>query len=420
MRQRVVLISFLIVVFFLSGKSQNSNINEPRLLIGGYGEITYQHFNYSADFNRYTYPENFTNKVSRGQTDVPHLVFFLDYDFGKGWKVGAEIEFEHGGVGAEMEIEAEEFGEFEQEVEKGGEVVLEQFWIEKSFNSLLNIRAGHIVVPVGGINNKHLPVEYFTVLRPEGESTILPQTWHETGMSLFGRLRMWRYELQLVNGLDVDAFGSANWINGGSISPYEYKLASSFAGVFRIDNYSVDGLRWGISGYVGNSAGNSLKDDRYKGLSGTVTIGSFDADYNNRNIVARTSFIYGNLSESAEISRINKNLPAAAPSPHTDVAQNAMSFMVEAGYDMFSLMHARNDKLYLFLHYTYYNSMQNTVQGMLADSRYRRNLYTAGLNYYPLPQIAIKAEYNIRTLDVPYNQENTLSLGIVFSGMFNN
>lgn len=419
MIQKLLLVFFLTGIFFQNGRSQNSNNNERRLSIGGYGEITYQHFDYSADFNRYTYPENFTEKESRGQTDVPHLVLFLNYDFGKGWKVGSEIEFEHGGVGAEMEIEAEEFGEYEQEVEKGGELVLEQFWIEKSFNSRINLRAGHIVVPVGGTNYRHLPVEYFTVLRPEGESTILPQTWHETGISLYGRLRMWRYELQLVNGLDVDAFGSANWINGGSVSPYEYKLASNFAGVVRIDNYSVEGLRWGISGYAGNSAGNSLKADRYEGLNGTVTIGSFDAEYNNRNVIARTNFIYGNLSESAQISRINKNLPAAAPSPHSDVAKNAMSFMIEAGYNVFSFLPKQDDKLYLFLHYTYYNSMQNTVDGMLADARYKRNLYTAGLNYFPVPQVAVKAEYNMRAFDEPYTRENTFSVGIVFSGMFN-
>ncbi len=410
------LFTFLFACYSLA---QNTDGNNKRLTLGGYGEITYQHFDYSADFNRYTYPGNFTEKESRGQTDVPHLVFFIDYNFGQGWKFGSEIEFEHGGVGSEMEIEAEEFGEYEQEVEKGGELVLEQFWIEKSFSSLFNIRAGHIVVPVGGINNKHLPVEYFTVLRPEGESTILPQTWHENGISIYGRLRMWRYELQFVNGLDVDAFGSANWINGGSVSPYEYKLASSMAGVLRIDNYSINGLRWAVSGYAGNSAGNSLKADRYEGLKGTVLIGAFDAEYNAQNVVARTNLVYGNLGESMEISKINKNLPSAAPSPHTDVAKNAMSFMAEAGYNLFSFFPKQDDKLYLFLHYTYYNSMQKTVDGMLADARYKRNIYAAGFNYFPMPQIAIKAEYSMRNFDKPYNQENTFSLGIVFSGMFN-
>ncbi|QGY42129.1 hypothetical protein GM418_00205 [Maribellus comscasis] len=410
---------FILVFFCSKIPAQQKTENEPRLKIGGYGEITYQRYNYSADFNRYTYPENFTGNEKRAQTDVPHLVFSLEYLFDNNWKLGSEIEFEHGGTASEVEIEAEEFGEYEQEVEKGGEIILEQFWLEKSFSSRFNIRAGHIIVPVGITNYQHLPTEYFTVLRPEGESTIIPQTWHDNGISIYGRLGMWRYEAQIINGLDVDAFGSANWVNGGSVSPYEYKLATNMAGVVRIDNYSVNGLRWALSGYAGNSAQNSLKADRYAGLNGTVLIGSVEAEYKTHNFLARTNFIYGNLSESAEISKINKNLPNAAPSPHTDVAQNAMSVLVEAGYDIFSLVPAQNDKLFLFLHYTYYNSMQNTVEGMLADKRYKRNLYTAGINYYPLPEIGIKAEYNMRVFETPYNQENTFSLGVIFSGMFN-
>ncbi|MDX8341368.1 hypothetical protein SLH46_19370 [Draconibacterium sp. IB214405] len=419
MKLVTLLLAIVLLCLGQNSFAQTEEKKTSRLTFGGYGEVVYRHFDYTDDFNRYTYPENFTERVSRGQTDIPHLVFNVTYDFGKGWKVSSEIEFEHGGVGSEMEIEAEEFGEYETEVEKGGEVILEQFWIEKSFSSRFNIRAGHIIVPVGSTNYGHLPTEYFTVMRPEGESTIIPQTWHENGISIHGRLRMWDYDFQLVNGLDVDAFGSSNWVNGGSISPYEYKLATSMAGAFRINNYSVNGLRIGLSGYAGNSAGNSLKADRYDGLKGTVLIGSADAEYRSQNLIARSAVIYGNLSESAEISKINKSLPSAAPSPHTDVAKNAASFMVEAGYNVLSFFPQAEGQLYTFLHYTYYNSMQNTVSTMLADARYKRQLYTLGLNYYPIPQIALKAEYSMRVFDKPYNQENTLSLGVTFSGMFN-
>ena len=419
MKLVTLLLGLFVVLIAQNASSQENKQKSSRLSVGGYGEVVYQHFDYSADFNRFTYPENFSDKVSRGQTDIPHLVFFLSYDFGNGWKISSEIEIEHAGVGAEMEIEAEEFGEYETEVEKGGEVVIEQFWIEKSISSQFNIRAGHLIVPVGLTNLKHLPVEYFTVLRPEGEHTILPQTWHENGISVHGRLRNWQYEVQLVNALDVDAFGSANWVNGGSVSPYEYKLATNMAGVVRIDNYSVKGLRLGVSTYVGNSTGNSLKEDRYEGLNGRVWVEAVDGEYISSNFIGRGSLVYGNLSESAEISRINKNLPSAAPSPHTDVAKNAMSVFLEAGYNIFSFFPQQEDKLYLFAHYNHYNSMHKTVSGMLADARYKRSVYTAGVNYYPIPQVAVKAEYGMRKFDKPYNQENTISLGIVFSGIFN-
>ena len=100
-----------------------------------------------------------------------------------------EIEFEHGGTESAIELEAEESGEYEREVERGGEVALEQFWLQKSFSRAFNIRAGHIVVPVGLNNSHHEPLNFFTVYRPEGENTILPSTWHQTGVSLCGHYR---------------------------------------------------------------------------------------------------------------------------------------------------------------------------------------------------------------------------------------
>ena len=106
--------------------------------------------------------------------------------------MGSEIEFEHGGTESAMEIEEEEAGEYESEIERGGEVALEQFWIQKSFMPQLNVRIGHIIVPVGGTNMHHMPTEFFGVYRPEGENTIMPCTWHETGIGIWGRAGDWR------------------------------------------------------------------------------------------------------------------------------------------------------------------------------------------------------------------------------------
>ena len=85
-------------------------------------------------------------------------------------------------------------------------MALEQFWIQKSFCPQFNIRAGHIVVPVGATNAHHLPTEFFGVYRPEGENTIFPCTWHETGLSFWGKAGDWRYEALLLPGLDSDRF----------------------------------------------------------------------------------------------------------------------------------------------------------------------------------------------------------------------
>lgn len=271
-----------------------------RLELGGYGEVAMTRNFFSDNINRYSHAGDYKNAKSHGRFDIPHVTFFVGYNFGKGWRMNAEIEFEHGGTEAAVELEAEEAGEYETEVERGGEVALEQFWIEKTFTKALNLRLGHIIVPIGLTNGNHLPTQFFTVYRPEGENTIMPCTWHETGISLWGDIGKWHYEAMLLPGLDSELFSRQNWIQGGSASPYEFKIANTYAGAARIDNHSIPGLRLGVSGYYGLSFKNNMQPsqaDKYKNVKGAVTIGSFDFEYNANNIIARGYFDYGHLGD---------------------------------------------------------------------------------------------------------------------------
>lgn len=393
---------------------------KSRLVVGGYGEAVMQRMFYNDNVKRYTSPQNYTSG-EHGRFDLPHVVFYMSYDLGRGWKLSTEIEFEHGGAGTTYEVENEETGEYETEVEKGGEVALEQFWIEKSFSKTANLRMGHIIVPVGLTNQYHMPTEFFTVLRPEESTTILPSTWHETGISFWGVAGKWRYEAQFLAGLDADRFGNANWIAGGSASPYEFKIANSYGTAARIDNFSLKGLRIGVSGYYGHSATNSMKQDRYEGIKGAVAIGSVDAVYDDHHVVARANLVYGHLSDSKAISEINRGLPAASPSPRTGVGSAAMSWFVEAGYDVLSFFGDRKykgDKLYVYGHYGFCDSMYKTVEGVTSKGWSERKVLSAGLNYFPMKGLVVKGEYSLRKLKDPFNNEPTLSLGIAYAGLF--
>lgn len=190
-----------------------------RLTVGGYGEAVMTRNFFSDNYLRYISPDKYKNDKSHGRFDLPHVVIYLGYDFGRGWSMGTEIEFEHGGTESAFETEFEEGGEYESEIERGGEVALEQFWLQKSFSPVFNLRLGHMIVPVGGTNQHHMPTEFFGVYRPEGENTILPCTWHETGISLWGRAGDWRYEVMFLPGLDSDRFGDNGWVSGGAGSP---------------------------------------------------------------------------------------------------------------------------------------------------------------------------------------------------------
>ena len=301
-----------------------------RLTIGGYGEAVMSYNMYSDNFGIYSSPADYADSKGHGRFDIPHAVIMLGYDFGRGWSLGMEVEFEHGGVEAAVERENEEAGEFEKEIERGGEVALEQFWIQKSFMPELNVRAGHIVVPVGLTNNYHLPTQYFTVYRPEGENTIIPCTWHETGISLWGQAGDWRYEVQMIAGLNSTLFSTAGWVHDGSASPYEFKPANELAGAFRIDNYSVKGLRLGLSGYVGDSFHNDITtntSDQYKGVTGTVMIGAFDFEYKTGGFIARGNLDYGHLGDIEYVNRRNssQNHTTSSPYAHSLVGEAAMA-----------------------------------------------------------------------------------------------
>ena len=278
---------------------------KSRLTIGGYGEAVMSRNFYSDNGNRYTNPGKYKDDPSHGRFDLPHVSISLGYDFGKGWTMGTEIEFEHGGVGSAIEYEADEAIEFEQEQEKGGEVELEQFWVQKSFARALNVRMGHIVVPFGLTNAHHEPLNFFTVYRPEGENTILPSTWHQTGVSIWGRTAHWRYEAQLLAGLDCFHFSRTNWIQNGPHSPFEFEPANRYALSARVDNYSVPGLRLALSAYYGQAMHNNVPHDMDKGdardIKGNVYLGSFDFSYDRYNWKARIFRLWLRLQRQGDL-----------------------------------------------------------------------------------------------------------------------
>lgn len=421
----------------LTAAAMSASPQGNRLSIGGYGEVAMTRNFYSDNVYRYSDPKKYANDPSHGRFDIPHAVIYIGYDFGKGWKLQSEIEFEHTGTGSAQEKEFSEGGEWEQEIEKGGEVELEQFWIEKSFCKQFNVRLGHIVVPVGLLNAHHEPLNFFTVYRPEGEGTILPSTWHDTGLSLWGRAGDFRYEVMMVAGLDAFQFSRENWVQDGAGSASEFKVANKYGFAARIDNYSVEGLRIGISGYYGkamhnsfphdlegdiyNSAGENQGKKQYDGVKGAVAIGSADFTLNRFNWIVRGNVDYGYVGDAATISSIKRNLTANdAPYKKTPVGKNALAYGIEAGYNVFSQidkMKADNQKLYVFGRYEYYNSYIPSPEQQEYEYT-RKNRIAAGINWMPIPQIAVKAEYSKRFLKSQYNDEPSVSVGIAYQGFF--
>lgn len=381
---------------------------------GGYGEILYQKMDYSAD--RYSDPSGALYE-NRASITLPRVVFTFDYKFADDLILGSEIEFENGGTGSALELEYEEAGEYEMEVEKGGEVVLEQLHLTKIFSPHLSLTIGHMIIPVGITNNHHESITYFGTVRPESEDAIISLTWHETGISVHTNYKRWKASFYLVNGLDANGFSSAYWVKQGKQGIFENVKMTDPAFAYRIENKSIRNLRLSASGYIGNSTGNTQKPEKMKGLDGRVTIFSGDFEYNNSKLILRGNAIYGDLNDSYQISSINKNISKNIQYQRTMVAKNALAYGVECGY-VFRLPKPQT-KLIPFVRYEYYNSMEETAKDMLADVRFKRDIITGGLNYYLTSAVAVKVDYSHRRIGLgDYNDENTFGMAVVYTGWF--
>jgi hypothetical protein len=150
-------------------------------------------------------------------------------------------------------------------------------------------------------------------------------------------------------------------------------------------------------------------------------IGTIDFHYKTRKLIARGHFDWAHLNDSEEITQFNKSMPNASPSPKMAVASDAIAAGIELGYDIFNhvpKMRQDHQKLYLFGRYEYYDSMAKVEKNVLDYGWCGKQRMALGLNYYPLKEVVVKAEYSKRFYKKQYNDEPTVSLGIAYAGFF--
>ncbi len=396
---------FLSCVIFVLLAVQVTPADAERFGVSGYGVINYAKFDWQID------PER------RAHIDVERFVVAPKYRMSGNIRLEAELEFEHGGTGITMEFDKlEEFGEFEMEVEKGGEVIVEKLAVVFQINPEINVRIGHIIVPVGLVSKRHRPGHYFTTTRPESESNLIPTIWHENGIELFGELGSLSYQAQVVNGLDSTGFSSRRWIVGGHQLRFETANAEDFALVGRLDYTVIPGAVAGVSGYFGNSANNRPKPDLWDDAN--VSIFDLHGFYEVGALKARGLFLYGRLQNSDLVSKANRNLSNNLNVKRTPVGSKAVGGYLEVGYNVLAFLKSSQNTekiLDLFVRYDNYDTMA-AVEGEIFDNpRWDRQTWTFGTNYHHHPQLVFKAHYSARRLGSKIdNAEDTLALGFGF------
>ena len=397
---------------------------------GGYGEMIASFKDYGI--NRFAGTSNGSSKTHRNAISIPRFVVAFDYKFNSKWILGAEIEFESGGTGSAIELENSENGEYETEIEKGGEVALEQFHVTRLIIPQFNVRVGHMIVPIGLTNAHHEPINFFGTVRPQAETSLLPSTWHETGIQLFGSLgkRFSRvdYQFMIVAGLNANGFNRDEWIAGGKQGFFEQDNFTSPAYVGRIDYSGVPGLRTGVSFYYCRDAGsNSDKEHTYASIGKIpVAIGTWDAQYRNNYVTARANITYGYLGNSAALSEANRLLSNKSPySRLIPIAKNALSYGGEIGVNVNTIIKKNCTVIYPFARYEYYNPQYRGQGHATMDRRLEVSQWQAGVNWFALPNLVIKADYTTRQIGTSkvfgkgiYNSENEVSIGLAYIGWF--
>ncbi|MBQ5460560.1 MAG: hypothetical protein IIT55_01860, partial [Bacteroidaceae bacterium] len=77
----------------------------------------------------------------------------------------------------------------------------------------------------------------------------------------------------------------------------------------------------------------------------------------------------------------------------------------------------KQQKMYVFGRYEYYDSYIPAKNKEQFDYT-NVNRIAVGVNYYPIRQIAVKADWSKRILKSPYNNEPSINVGIAYEGWF--
>lgn len=376
-----------------------SLFNWAKFDLRGYGAINYYHYDYDTDINL------------KDKFDAERVNFYLGYQYNSWIRFQSEIEFEHGGTGSTLDLDTqEEFGEYESEIEAGGEVKIEQAFIEFAIRPYFNIRGGRMKIYVGLSQTLDDVDDYFTTHRPEMENEILPLGWYENGIEFNGVfLKKFKYRLAVTNGLDATGFSSRGWIKDGYQQRFEMKNTESFAYSVSLDyKFGKNPYTFvGVSAYVNDAAANRPKNDMKE--SAYVKIVEGHVSYNENHLKFDSTILYGDLENSDIVSKKNASLSNNLGVKRTPVGKTVLGFSAEAGYEVLHFIDRKTkQKVYPFVRYDYYDTMHSVEGNVVDNPRWERSAITGGFNWRIISQVIFKAHYSDRKLGSDHYDPETL------------
>jgi hypothetical protein len=349
--------------------------------LGGYGEVLYENF---ADSRQDDAPSGATDRL-----DALRAILYVGYKFSDKVLFNSEVEFEHGST------------------EDGGSVSVEFAYLEYRLSPAFGLRAGLLLPPMGFINEVHEPPAFLGALRPETERQIIPSTWRENGLGLFGASGDLSYRAYLVNGFDASGF-SASGIRGGRQNGAEAS-AENLGGVGRVDYRSALGLVVGTSAYLGNSGqGAVLPSQPSQTIGARTFIWEGHAQYKLRGFDLSGLVAISTLDDAAQINELNLFAGDAS------VGERLIGWYLQGGYDVLRARRSSH-QLVPYVRYEQLNTQDRVPAGFSANPANDRRLVTLGAMWKPLPNVSVKADYQVANneADTGINQLN-VNLGYLF------
>ena len=359
------------------------------LSIGGYGEAFYR-----KDVGDKT-------KSDRDTADFLRFVLYAGYKFTDRIILNTELEFEHATTSS-------------TESASGGSVSVEFAYLDFLMWKWMNFRAGMLLVPMGIVNELHEPVFFNGVERPEVERRIIPSTWRENGIGIFGALAEGlEYRLYGINGLNAKGFRD-NGFRGGR-QKGNRTLAEDVAFVARLDYSPTPNFMLGASVYTGDS-GQNQEIDAVELPDSRTTIWELHSIYRYAGLEARGLFAMSHLGDTGELTDVLRAVG------ELDTGRTLASQMIggygEVSYDIIPFLYPGSDHtLTPFFRFSYLNLQHKTPSG----SRYKANLgremriWTPGVSYKPHANVVLKVDYrNFDTVKGHRSNEVNFGIGFVF------
>ena len=362
-----------VVGLLLTGVPATLHAQREQTTVGGYGEIHYT---------------NRSGRGNPGEVNLRRFVVYLAHSFNDRIAFRSELEVE------DARLEGGELG---------GEVALEQAFLDYRLSDGLTIRTGLVLPPVGIVNETHEPPTFNGVARPAFDHDVIPTTWREIGIGALGTLpgvRGASYRVYVVNGLRAEGFSAGEGIREGRQEGHEASFANpSITG--RVE-WSRPGLKVGGSFWHGGTA----NQDSVLGtgpFAAPITLLSADARYDAGGFMFRGVAAHLWISDAGAI---NARYASA-------VGSRIAGGYVEAAYDLLqALAPASSQKLNAFVRHERYDTQAAVPAATPRDDSLARRITTFGLTYKPTWNTAFKGDCQLLRTRAGAGQAEVLSLGV--------